>query len=309
MKNITLSHDTVKQWLEDLEYSDSDKNVIAAIKQALAEPAQETFDLKEQARKGCGNCFYQDCDYPNCLKSKSPPPAAPVQEPVARVSLQWLAEMILSDCGHSSNYTPLLDRVKARIEQWERANSAPTPPAAPTVQEPVGCEGAIVNGRVYADRLEHHYKFECEAGPLHLCNDWVEFRRCFDWLAEHATPPAAQPAPVLEGRDWSLLEATQESLREHMAEIKRLKAAQPAPVQEPFCFVYVENGEEYFAPKGAYVPDNAQPLYTTPPAAQRFFVGLTDEEIMGMYNEPRSDAEMIAFGREVEAELRSKNGY
>jgi hypothetical protein len=39
------------------------------------------------------------------------------------------------------------------------------------------------------------------------------------------TPPAA---PVLEGRDWSLLEATQESLREHMAEIKRLKAAQPA---------------------------------------------------------------------------------
>jgi hypothetical protein len=42
-------------------------------------------------------------------------------------------------------------------------------------------------------------------------------------------------------------------------------AAQPA-VQEPFCFYYVENGEEYFAPKGAYVPDNAQPLYTTPPA-------------------------------------------
>jgi hypothetical protein len=41
---------------------------------------------------------------------------------------------------------------------------------------------------------------------------------------------------------------------------------QPAPVQEPFCFVYVENGEEYFAPKGAYVPDNAQPLYTTTPA-------------------------------------------
>jgi hypothetical protein len=40
-------------------------------------------------------------------------------------------------------------------------------------------------------------------------------------------------------------------------------------VQEPFCFYYVENGEEYFAPKGAYVPDNAQPLYTTPTAAQQ----------------------------------------
>ena len=37
------------------------------------------------------------------------------------------------------------------------------------------------------------------------------------------------------------------------------------------------------------------------------WVGLTDEEIMDMYNEPRSDAEMIAFGREVEAKLKEKN--
>jgi hypothetical protein len=65
----------------------------------------------------------------------TPPEQPAVQEPVARVSLQWLAEMILSDCGHSSNYTPLLDRVKARIEQWERANSAPTPPAQPAVPD------------------------------------------------------------------------------------------------------------------------------------------------------------------------------
>ncbi len=60
----------------------------------------------------------------------------------------------------------------------------------PAQQEPVGCEGAIVNGRVYADRLEHDYKFECEAGPLHLCADWVELRRCFEWLAQHTSPPA-----------------------------------------------------------------------------------------------------------------------
>jgi hypothetical protein len=52
-------------------------------------------------------------------------------------------------------------------------------------------------------------------------------------LKEH---PAAQPA-VQEGRDWSLLAATQESLREHMAEIKRLKAAQPVPVQHDECVV------------------------------------------------------------------------
>jgi hypothetical protein len=42
-------------------------------------------------------------------------------------------------------------------------------------------------------------------------------------------------------------------------------------------------------------------------AAQRKWQGLTDDEIMDMYNEPRSDAEMIAFGREVEAKLKEKN--
>jgi len=55
------------------------------------------------------------------------------------------------------------------------------------------------------------------------------------------TPPAAQPA-VQDGRDWSLLEATQESLREHMAEIKRLKAEQPA--QKPWVGLTDEDIEQ-----------------------------------------------------------------
>jgi hypothetical protein len=53
-----------------------------------------------------------------------------------------------------------------------------------------------------------------------LCGERV------DSCASDVCPKSAQPA-VQEGRDWSLLAATQESLREHMAEIKRLKAAQP----------------------------------------------------------------------------------
>ena len=38
-------------------------------------------------------------------------------------------------------------------------------------------------------------------------------------------------------------------------------------------------------------------LYTSPPASKP----LTDEQMMEMYNEPRSDAEMIAFARAIEA--------
>jgi len=53
------------------------------------------------------------------------------------------------------------------------------------------------------------------------------------------------------------------------------------------------------------VSGRGTPLYTTPP--QRTWVGLTDKELMDMYNEPRSDAEMIAFGREVEAKLKELN--
>jgi hypothetical protein len=36
MTNVTIEKAKLEQWLEDLEYSDSDKNVIADIKQAIA---------------------------------------------------------------------------------------------------------------------------------------------------------------------------------------------------------------------------------------------------------------------------------
>jgi hypothetical protein len=90
-----------------------------------------------------------------------------------------------------------------------------------------------------------------------LCGERV------DSCASDVCPKSAQPA-VQEGRDWSLLAATQESLREHMAEIKRLKAAQPAPVQEPVA--WVNHGENRITRATGW--DGYGPLYTTPPAPQ-----------------------------------------
>jgi hypothetical protein len=49
--------------------------------------------------------------------------------------------------------------------------------------------------------------------------------------------------------------------------------------QEPFCYVYKENGEDFFAPKDGYYPADAKPLYTH--RLQRTWVGLTDEETSG----------------------------
>jgi hypothetical protein len=130
-----------------------------------------------------------------------------------------------------------------------------------------------------------------------------------DTVAIYTTPPAAQPA-VQEGRDWSLLEATQESLREHMAEIKRLKAAtvqdwktlaeeqaetiaKMTSEKYPFVHIRIDASE---AEKEGALRDKLIELGWTPPAPQpvpvktyhdgkpwpvapKPWVGLTDAEI------------------------------
>ena len=93
------------------------------------------------------------------------------------------------------------------------------------------------------------------------------------------TTPPAQPA-VQEGRDWSLLEATQESLREHMAEIKRLKAAQPAPVKT------YHDGKPW-------------------PVAPKPWVGLTDED--KEFIELTGGKSDVLLAELVEAKLKEKN--
>ena len=86
----------------------------------------------------------------------------------------------------------------------------------------------------------------------------------------------AQPVQEPYGYDWSMLEATQESLREHMARIHELEAAlaQPAPPRE--------------------------------------WVGLTDEEIDVIYEQHHNqygECESPNFGyeRAIEAKLKEKN--
>ena len=85
--------------------------------------------------------------------------------------------------------------------------------------------------------------------------------------------------------------------------------ARKLPEQEPYCYTYTESGEEYFAPPTAYVPDNATPLYTTPP--QRTWVGLTEKDICEAAVKsqegisPRDDT--LHFAIAIEAKLKEKN--
>jgi len=86
--------------------------------------------------------------------------------------------------------------------------------------------GAIINGRTLAERLEA-YPFESEGGDLRLCSDWVEFRRCFEHLAEWvstlASAPATGPQPVIHhhgfASDNQKLRAINESLDKQLDEV------------------------------------------------------------------------------------------
>jgi hypothetical protein len=70
--------------------------------------------------------------------------------------------------------------------------------------------------------------------------------------------------------------------------------------QEPFCYAYKENGEDFFAPKDGYYPADAKPLYTHPP--QRTWVGLTDEDEIDW-----DGGDLKSLIKAIEAKLKEKN--
>jgi hypothetical protein len=82
-------------------------------------------ECENMARKLAGafldGAFYQS--------NIAPTPAAQAAEPVAT---QWLAEMIMSDCGCSTGNQRLLDRIIDRIQHYDRANTAAQPPRRQT---------------------------------------------------------------------------------------------------------------------------------------------------------------------------------
>ena len=117
--------------------------------------------------------------------------------------------------------------------------------------------------------------------------------------------------------DWNQVEALQESLREHMAEIQRLRAALAQPEQEED-YDAIANKQLASLKAAAKVTFEdavvraVHKLYNTPP--QREWQGLTDEEIGAMEKEylfggKEFDDEIgyWAVYRAIEAKLKEKN--
>jgi hypothetical protein len=88
--------------------------------------------------------------------------------------------------------------------------------------------------------------------------------------------------------------------------ITAMKQARSAPVQEPVAWlVEFENGEQELHFDKQSVGETQAPLYTTPPAAQRQWVSLTDAEVMQTMSGDWTS--QFYFARAIEAKLKELN--
>jgi hypothetical protein len=108
----------------------------------------------------------------------------------------------------------------------------------------------------------------------------------------------AQPADNPYGYDWSMLEAAQESLREHMARIKELEAQLAQPAQEPVAWMQADH-EHISLWEDVY---HTIPLYTKPP--QREWVGLTEKDFSAIN---QSCLTKLQAATSAESILKEKN--
>lgn len=111
-------------------------------------------------------------------------PAPVTQQAGKSVAIQWLAEMIMSDCGCSTQNQRLLDRIIERITQYERANTS--------TQSEGGAQAPMID----AEATAYNEWFNGEQGTAYY-GMW-EFARAA-WMARAARAPADSVTAPADG--------------------------------------------------------------------------------------------------------------
>jgi hypothetical protein len=128
----------------------------------------------------------------------------------------------------------------------------------------------------------------------------------FGSLPVYDTPPVQEPVVYCDLENWLTGKVWADDVFSNIqhkgwSPLYNTTPAQPAPVQEPVAWMQ-DDGCHFSIWKDKY---STIPLYTIPPAAQRQWVGLTDEEF-------RDFASTLDYGtggliRAIEAKLKEKN--
>jgi len=202
----------------------------------------------------------------------------------------------------------------ATEEEWDgvlhkgiiHSEKLSTPPAAQPapVQEPLTQQAAAY---VAICEVLEHLGF----GVLSRAPSKAQVDETCDGLRAIYTPPAAQPTPVQEPDAFDcgayLGKGKDHAIKHHVS-------YQPAPVQEPVGTVKAKRTGEGVFVLWTQLPIAGMKLYTDPPAAQRQWVGLTDDakldlisDAKGIGGRVRSDAQLLVLLDMQEAKLKDNN--
>ena len=178
------------------------------------------------------------------------------------------------------------------INEWRDDAHGYEPEDQPQIMEAIT---AIKQARALDKKAENARELGLDYEPVR--EDWGPGPH-----EAHSLPPAA---PVQDN------DAHYKGVVEGVQKLFDDKRAQPAPVQEPVAWVtgfYAGRCVIKTINPAAILPVGVA-LYTAPPAAQRQWVGLTDDEIQAEWLlTPQHDkAEGVWFGRRLEAKLKEKN--
>jgi hypothetical protein len=206
-----------------------------------------------------------------------------------------------------------------------------TPPAAPDLQAELEATNRQVE--ILSDALAESRR---EVAQLKAVQDWKKLPPEEPPLVKWAKE---QPAPVQEPKmyeDWYDSSSCGHCgmVNGHRPECRHnYKTPAPAPVQEPVAWLHRMDNTEGIKANGKGIvsitqkrkhpfgkpgvdfsksfPVTSTPLYTTQPAAQRQWVGLTEREVDECYESimfhPDIEPSRVGVYFEIEAKLKEKN--